>query len=333
MSFTTQNFEDLLHASSVDVWQKIVAEVLEACSQPLSQTNGVRDIVRRDRHIEPLDHFLSSVGWDLWRSFGNDVERTSERLSKWWLRPHAAKAVLVLDGLSLRELPLLLEGAKQHGFDIGNVSATASEIPGDTNEFARSLGFGSRSQLQNNGGGASHKLAPARTECVDLPWRDCANLIDASPNWIFWHPWPDAKLHAVAGVGQGLDTLARETIEHLTSEDFWHFVGRLAQGRELVITSDHGYAATGQFHDATGDQGTFLKTTFKSGRSVPDETEAGAFVPPVALAMDNQHGQNLLALGRWKWRSQGGYPTLAHGGLSLLEVLSPFVELRRQGAK
>jgi hypothetical protein len=27
--------------------------------------------------------------------------------------------------------------------------------------------------------------------------------------------------------------------------------------------------------------------------------------------------------------SQGGYPTLTHGGLSLLEVLSPFVELTK----
>ena len=32
-------------------------------------------------------------------------------------------------------------------------------------------------------------------------------------------------------------------------------------------------------------------------------------------------------VGRWNWKSQGGYPTLAHGGLSLLEVLSPFVEI------
>jgi hypothetical protein len=44
---------------------------------------------------------------------------------------------------------------------------------------------------------------------------------------------------------------------------------------------------------------------------------------------DSPHGKHLLALGRWKWRSQGGYPTLAHGGLSLLEMLCPFVELTK----
>ena len=57
--------------------------------------------------------------------------------------------------------------------------------------------------------------------------------------------------------------------------------------------------------------------------------DTGPFVPPVALQINSPHGAHLLALGRWKWRSQGGYPTLTHGGLSLLEVLSPFVELTK----
>jgi hypothetical protein len=39
-----------------------------------------------------------------------------------------------------------------------------------------------------------------------------------------------------------------------------------------------------------------------------------------------------LALGRRKWKSQGGYPTLTHGGLSLLEMAVPFIEIeKRQG--
>src|SRR5258708_26586367 len=37
------------------------------------------------------------------------------------------------------------------------VSATASELPGETDEFARALGFVGRSKLQSNGGGLAHK--------------------------------------------------------------------------------------------------------------------------------------------------------------------------------
>ena len=186
---------------------------------------------------------------------------------------------------------------------------------------------GSRSQLQNNGGGLAHKLQPATTECVDMPWKDCEGLINGAPNWVFWHQWPDSKLHDGAGAGQGLDTLTRDAADQLSSDDFWAFVERLATGRRLVITSDHGYAATGYFPDADGEVGQFLKKTFASGRSTKGTGETGPFVPPVALQINSPHGAHLLAVGRWKWKSQGGYPTLKHGGLSLLEVLSPFVVL------
>ena len=57
--------------------------------------------------------------------------------------------------------------------------------------------------------------------------------------------------------------------------------------------------------------------------------DTGPFVPPVALQINSPHGPHVLAVGRWKWKSQGGYPTLTHGGLSLLEVLSPFVEITK----
>lgn len=312
-----------------DAWRVIINKAVEIASKPLAAGNAPSEVTKRDREIGMLDHFLSTSGWDLWQTFGNVVERTSERLVRWWNEPYSAKAVLILDGLSLRELPWLLQGAKEHGFTLHEVSANASELPGETNEFARALGFNSRSQLQANGGGQAHKLTPTNTECVDMPWLDCAALVNASPNWVFWHHWPDSKVHDGAGAGQGLDTLARDAAEQLSSNDFWALVERLAKGRRLVITSDHGYAATGLFPDADGEVAQFLKKTFASGRSKAGQGETGPFIPPVTLQINSPHGAHLLAVGRWKWRSHGGYPTLAHGGLSLLEVLSPFVVLTK----
>jgi hypothetical protein len=316
-----------------DAWRVIIDNAVEIASKPLAAGNAPSEVTKRDREIGVLDHFLSSGGWDLWQAFGSTVERTSDRLARWWVEPgyggSGAKAVLILDGLSLRELPWLLQGAKERGFTLHEVTANASELPGETNEFARALGFSSRSQLQNNGAGQGHRLQPATTESVDMPWQDCAGLVDASPNWVFWHHWPDSKLHDGAGAGQGLDTLTRDVADQLNSDDFWAFVEQLATGRRLVITSDHGYAATGYFPDADGEVGQFLKKTFASGRSAKGPGETGPFVPPVALQINSPHGPHLVAVGRWKWKSQGGYPTLTHGGLSLLEVLSPFVELTK----
>ncbi len=53
------------------------------------------------------------------------------------------------------------------------------------------------------------------------------------------------------------------------------------------------------------------------------------WMPPISLRLTTTHGTYQFALGRRKWKSAGGYPTLAHGGLSLLEVAVPFVELSR----
>lgn len=329
MSLSADQLTGLTAVEAENAWQNIIADVLAICTHPLKVASASGEVTKRDRAIGDLDHFLSAGGWDLWNDFGMVVPRNADQLVDWWATPFSAKAVLVLDGLSLRELPWLLEGAKERGFAIHTSTAYGAEIPCETNSFAKALGFNSRSQLQNNGGGLLHRLATARTECVDLPWKDCADLIDGSPKWIFWHQWPDTKLHDGAGAGQGLDVLTKDIAAQLTSDDFWGFVERLATGRRLVITSDHGYAATGLFFDAADEQGAFLKNTLKSGRLLPGEHDPGPFVPPVALQADSPHGKHLLALGRWKWKSQGGYPTLAHGGLSLLEMLCPFVEITK----
>ena len=322
--------------SDADAWRVIVGHAVQIASKPLAPGNAPDEVVKRDLEIGELDLFLSSSGWDLWQAFGGSVERASDRLTRWWAEPFSARAVLILDGLSLRELPWLLQGAKEHGFALRDVAACASELPGETDEFARALGFASRARLQNNGGGLAHKLYPAQTETVDLPWKDCENLVNNAPgakNWVFWHHWPDARLHDIAGPDQGLKPLTEDVTRQLTGDDFWAFAGRLATGRRLVITSDHGYAATGHFPDAEGEAGQFLKQTFGSGRGKAGadltQNDCGPFAPPVALRIDSPHGAYLLALGRRKWKSPGGYPTLAHGGLSLLEVLTPWVEISK----
>jgi hypothetical protein len=340
MSLTADMLRILTQGSDAEIWRVIVDRVVEIAAQPLVANTAPGEVVKRDREIGELDLFLSSCGWDLWQTFGqpekSGVERASDRLARWWGEPFSAKAVLILDGLSLRELSWLIQGAKAHGFTLREAVACASELPGETDEFARALGFASRSKLQNNGGGLAHKLQAAATESADLPWKDFEALISSAPNQIFWHHWPDAKLHDGSGAGQGLEPLTRDVARQLQSDDFWAFAKRLATGRRLVITSDHGYAATGYFHDADGEASQFLKQTFGSSRNRTgaglSQNDCGPFAPPVALRINSPHGAYLLALGRRKWKSQGGYPTLTHGGLSLLEVLSPFIELSKTGA-
>ena len=320
---------DLSKAAPEEAWVALSAFALGIFWPEIDQGKATSELSRRDREVASADFYLSTAGWDLWRDFDSATTHTADRLANWWSEPHAKKAVLILDGLSLRELPFLLGSASERGFMVHTVEATTSELPGETTQFAQALGFQQRSSLSNNAAGSGHRLPGARTECADLPWADCASMIGAEPNWVFWHHWPDSRVHDLSVAGQGLETLSKETAQTLRSDEFWSFVERLATGRRVVITSDHGYAAPGLFGDAPEDQAKFLRETFHSGRSASNHGETGPWIPPIALSLTSRRGAYRLALGRRKWKSQGGYPTLTHGGLSVLEVFSPFVELTK----
>ena len=127
MGLDANVLQSLTKGPAADAWRVIINSAIEIASKPLAAGNAPSEVIKRDREIGALDHFLCASGWDLWQSFGDVVERTSDRLVRWWHEPYSAKAVLILDGLSLRELPWLLQGAKERGFTLHEVSANASE--------------------------------------------------------------------------------------------------------------------------------------------------------------------------------------------------------------
>ena len=266
MSLGYDAVQTLQNESPVNAWASIFGSAWDVCSQPIDEGKADAEVARRDRAVGDFDQYLATAGWDLWTEYEASVPLTSDTLAKWWAGQTGGRAVLILDALSLREAPWLLVGAAKHGFLIHNARATGAELPADTTPFAKSLGFSQRSALGNNGAGDSHKLTGARTDCTDIAWEDCAALVGSEPDWVFWHHWPDCQLHAHDDPGKGLSSLTEEVVQHLTSDVFWKLVSRLAEGRRLVITSDHGYAASGLFPDSDKDQTEYLKTVFKSGR-------------------------------------------------------------------
>ncbi len=312
-----------------EAWIEMFNYAWNICSAKIDKEKVFAEIAGRDSAIGDLDLFIATAGWDLWKSYENVVSKTSTSLIQWWQQRSSGKAILILDALSLREVPWILQGAKEHGFKIHTEKATGAELPADTTPFAKALGFSQRSSLCNNSAGAAHKLTGARTESTDIAWKDCATLVGAEPNWVFWHHWPDHRLHDHDDAGKGLPTLTKEIRQHLKSDDFWSFIDRLATGRRLVITSDHGYAASGHFPDSDRSQTNYLKKRFKSGRWTSGNVATGDWIPPIDITLETQHGQHQYVLGRRKWKSAGGYPTLTHGGLSILEVAVPFIEMTR----
>lgn len=329
-SFTAELLESVTSAPSQQAWGDIADHLWQIFSAPIAAPGVEKEVVKRDRSITELENTLSGSCWDLWNDFDAAVPKTSDAVINFWNRIQGGKAVLILDGVSLRESPWLLTQASERGYTVHAAGPRAAELPCETSPFAKALGFAQRSSLENNGAGGAHKLSGAATESSNLNWKDCIGLLGNQPHVIFWHHFPDARMHDLSVPGEGLHKLARETHEHFTSDDFWGFVDRLATGRRLVITSDHGYAACSHFPDlGDKDQIEYMKRLFRSGRTATSGSEYGAWVPPIDLQLATRHGEHRYALGRRKWKSSGGYPTLHHGGLSLLEVFVPFIELSK----
>lgn len=320
----------IVTASPKEAWQGVFDKLWDVFAAPLAAQHIDREITDRERRISDLELLLSGSAWELWSAFEASVPRTAQSLIEFWSSTQGGKAVLILDALSLREAPWLLQGAKQRGYHIHQAGVRGSELPSDTTPFAKALGFSQRSALENNGAGAAHKLSGARTECVNSPWEDCRDWIASAPAIALWHHWPDERIHQLSEPGDGFQKLCREAAQHLTSDAFWKMIDCMATGRPLVITSDHGYAASGLFADVSDkEQLGWLKTTLGSSRFVSGSETPQHWMPPVALSLTTEHGTSQFALGRRKWRSAGGYPTLAHGGLSLLEVAVPFIEISK----
>lgn len=341
---TRERLAELAVADAAGTWERLRAWCLEAASAPYGDA-WERDLQQREKAFATLDLFLANSAWEAWSAYETDMPLTADVLVAWWRDrgPEGAssgggasgRAILILDGLSLRELPWLLQGAKAQGLRLHQAQLTGAELPSETNAFAKAMGFGQRSALGHNRAGSAHHLPGATTDLLDCSFEDARNLVGHQPDLALWHTFPDQRLHDLSGPGGGVAALGKETRAAFTAPAFWAFVRHLATGRHLVITGDHGYAATGTFPDATPYETKYLAETFSAQRFRKGEREAPpaqdqaapVFLPPLDLRLKTRHGDHRLALGRKKWKVAGGHPTLSHGGLSLLETLVPFLEL------
>ena len=318
----------ILHSPNpATAWVRLF-EMLNTLSQASTSLQELRK-----QTIAP-DRLLAESAWELWQAYNSTAPRTSQAIQDWWNPSFAplfnsgwggkSRATLILDALSLLHLPLLLSGAENHAIKPLSVSVTGSEIPSDTDMFARALGVPSRSSLRNNGAPAGFVLHQYHvyTDVLDIPFEDCLSSIPPTPNVFIWHTWLDDLIHVHH---KRPEQILKTSQAVLQSEGFWKFIDRLRQGRKLIITSDHGYAVSKLFSTEEKDASAIaiLRDTFGASRYCKAQQPwTPHFMPPVALTLNGHH----VILGQRKWKVQGGFPDLCHGGLSLLEVAVPFIE-------
>lgn len=289
----------------------------------LSQASTSPEELRKQT-IAP-DRLLAESAWDLWQVYNSTAPKTSQAIQAWWAKSVATgRATLILDALSLLQLPLLLGGAGSQGITPLSVRVTGSEIPSDTDMFARALGVSSRSSLRNNSAPVGFVLRQYEvyTDVLDIPFGDCLSSVPHTPNVFIWHTWLDDLIHVHH---KRPEQIFKTSLEVLQSDGFWKFIDRMRQGRRLLITADHGYAVSKLFptQEKDPDAIAILRDTFGASRYCKAQHAWNQpFMHPVALTFNGHH----VIVGQRKWKVQGGFPDVCHGGLSLLEVAVPFVE-------
>lgn len=303
--------------SPAEAWQAIFAELL-SISRTVSSP-----VALHEQTVIP-DRLLSESAWELWHAYPQHAVRTAQKLTDWCGSASSdGKAVLILDALSLRELPLLLGGAQNRDILFHSVEVTGAECPSTTDQFAKALGIPSRSSLSNDNKPKSFSLFSGNsfTDVISMPFEDCS--VPPSPNLFIWHSWLDDLIHLQKKLPDQIASIANTV---LRSDGFWSYVNKLRKGRKLLITSDHGYAVSKLFSSQVTDSEAIdtLRDTFGASRYKAASGDwAKRFMPPLVMTLNQQH----VVMGQWKWKVQGGFPHVCHGGMSLLEVVVPFVEL------
>lgn len=301
--------------SPESAWTEIFSalfEIVEKNSSPVSLHEAT---------VVP-DRLLSEAAWELWEAYPDHAVHTSSLLKK-WTDQGFGKAILILDALSLRELPIIMKAAEVRNVEPLQARVTGSECPSTTDEFAKAFGLPSRSSLANDGKPGTFTLFNGNcyTDVVSIPFEDCS--IPPTPNIVIWHSWLDDLIHLQRMLP---DQIAKQASSTLQGDGFWNFINKLRKGRSLIITSDHGYAVSKSFSSEIEDPHAIdiLRKTFGASRNktISDPWEK-RFMPPIVMTHSGQH----VVMGQRKWKVQSGFPNVCHGGMSLLEVAVPYVEL------
>ncbi len=272
-----------------------------------------------------LEELISTGAPQVWDELHADSER-SPTIKSWLgidaaLPPTEARAAIVFDGLSLREMPLLLQMAEASGLRVNSADLVATCLPTETAHFVDERVLGARigpSQLRGR-----TELARKNTEAFYLEHPNTRYTFPAGKGLLIWSTYPD-RLFADDGARTEalFATFHRDYIPTI-----WQCTAQaLPRGVPAVVTSDHGYIFLGASLEASrsSDAMDLLgQSRFKEFRG--DELMPG-WHPDLQLLPQSR---TAMLRGRLRTRPTGtsSRKLYQHGGFSLMEVLVPWIEL------
>lgn len=235
-------------------------------------------------------------------------------------------AVVVLDGLSIREIPIIQSLASRSGHRINIIDTSLAALPSDTLYYiAREFPMGriSPSQLPSRKELKDKNIAAVYCSNINQAIRD----EQANRSLLVWSPFPDSTY---------TDSGARfenhfENISHFFETVWMNTVQQIKTKHKIIITSDHGYIFFGSGMDfpRNPDEARGLHVYFGNDRWA-SLTENPS--PPQSDDIYVDHSTSVASIkGRVRTRSTGDAASklYKHGGLSLMEMITPWIEMER----
>ena len=280
-----------------------------------------------EEQVNELETILSSAAWRVYDEFQSPPPPERNLLS--FLTEQRPCAAVIFDGLSLREIPAILHLANQSGFHVTGTGFSQAAIPSETIDFvAQRLGLPNTSPVQ------LPTRQTLREKGIAAYYYSYANIreqLDTSaPALLIWSSFPDNTYK---------DSGARFA-EHFgqldgTLKAAWaNTVQQIPSGRRILITSDHGYVFFGSSFSLPRKNEELVEITrrFAGQRSCRlQDGERPLDHPDVAVLSDPTGKQVMMLRGRVQTHVPGEQSNrlYKHGGLSLMEMLTPWVVLEK----
>jgi len=232
------------------------------------------------------------------------------------------RAAVVFDGLSLREMPLLLSQVKATGFRVKSAQVIATSLPTETLSFVEQRVLGqplAPSRLRGR-----KELAERNVEAFYLEKPNTRESYPANRSLLVWSSYPERLFFNDEARNEALFSTFHEFIPTI-----WKCtVQAIPSGLPIVVTSDHGYIFLGadlesvRSSDAAALLGQARVKEFSDGEMFLEEH------PDLQIL-----SRERIAMLRGRLRARPSGPSsrklYQHGGFSLMEVLVPWIELEK----
>jgi hypothetical protein len=268
-----------------------------------------------DDYYDEREKATRHLEWDLDQVYGEFLPQVllpqlgSRQVAAVLRQPHYA--LVLMDSLSLREACLLRQRLPTHGYTVTTFDYAFSDVPANTDTFCqRHWETGGPSAVND----ARFTYVRANEPPINELRRDQLVVWGQYPDWF----WPRAHTGKT-------EHIPPTEIYHKTETMLLGILDKIAGHNEIIISSDHGYLMlkAGMFWPVAQPCYGDLQEVM-GGRFAPisDSPKARALLSQGVIVANEDR---FLVKGRYT----ADFGIYAHGGLSLLECLTPWLVVRR----